>query len=146
MPLSSGNPKDRTNQGPEPLADAYLRTAYLVPSLALDLRIGCAHPALDELLARQGLRTWAFISAANPGSALLPDTENRSRAEQLQRMAAPWPHWPGHGLGLEGDWPPEESLLILGITREEALALGREFGQLAIVAGCAGGTAELCWC
>lgn len=40
-------------------------------------------------------------------------------------------------------WPPEKSLLILEIEREEAHELGRQFGQNAIVYGKSGGTPEL---
>ena len=42
-----------------------------------------------------------------------------------------------------GIWPPEKSLLILGIDREEARELGSQFGQNAIIFGERGGSPEL---
>jgi hypothetical protein len=54
--------------------------------------------------------------------------------------------FPGEGIGDDGQWPPERSLLILGIARDDARRLGREFGQLAIVHGEKGGPAMLLPC
>lgn len=46
--------------------------------------------------------------------------------------------------GLHGsDWLPEPSLLILGITRDRAIGMGRKCGQRAIVAGVLHKPAEL---
>ena len=39
----------------------------------------------------------------------------------------------GEGSDPEGEWPHEPSFLVVGISRAEAEALGRRFGQLAIV-------------
>ena len=41
-------------------------------------------------------------------------------------------------------WPPEPSLLILGMSPDEARSLGRQFGQLAIVVGRRGEPAAAC--
>ena len=43
-------------------------------------------------------------------------------------------------------WPAEASFLILGISREAAVLLGRQFGQNAIVCGMLGQAAELVDC
>ena len=50
---------------------------------------------------------------------------------------------PGEGIG---DDSAEESLLVLGISRGKAVALGRAFGQLAVVTGRRGGGAQLVSC
>ena len=52
----------------------------------------------------------------------------------------------GEGVGEDPKWQPEESALILGISRGEAVKLGRRFGQLAIVAGRCGRSARLIPC
>jgi hypothetical protein len=54
--------------------------------------------------------------------------------------------FPGEGIGDDGVWPPERSVLVLGIEREAALQLGRRFGQRAIVCGDLGGLATLALC
>ena len=41
-------------------------------------------------------------------------------------------------------WVPEDSYLILGIPRTDAISLGYDFGQNAIVVGRIGNPAELC--
>ncbi len=52
---------------------------------------------------------------------------------------------PGLGSGDAGDWPPEESLLVLGLDEAAAVALGHRFGQRAIVVGTRGTAARLVW-
>jgi hypothetical protein len=41
----------------------------------------------------------------------------------------------GIGVGKEPTWEPELSLLIIGITNEDAILIGNEFEQNAIVIG-----------
>jgi hypothetical protein len=127
--------------------DAYHRTTYRVfeGDSEIDIRIGGAPPALDRLLANRGAATWAFVTAWNPGSNELPSAENRARQRELTDTVERhgWPALPGVGIGDDGAWPAEESLLVLGIPRDRALALARRFGQAAIVFGERGGVAEL---
>lgn len=52
----------------------------------------------------------------------------------------------GYGESPTGDWEPETSLLILNIARDEAIELGNELEQNAIVSGEIEGLAELVWC
>jgi hypothetical protein len=128
------------------LQTAYLNTAYLVPGLRLDIRIGRAHPLLDAYLVQHGQEEWAYISACNPGSHLMTEKENAIRTGYLQRLASAWDCWPGRGESLDKSWPPEASFLVTGIPINRALQLGRVFGQMAIVAGRRGNVALLYWC
>jgi hypothetical protein len=52
----------------------------------------------------------------------------------------------GEGIGEDATWPAEPSILILGIQADDARALGRQFGQLAIVVGRTGQPARLVAC
>jgi hypothetical protein len=54
-------------------------------------------------------------------------------------------HHPAIGVGDDGSWPAEQSLLVLGIDKAEAVALGRAFEQFAVVVGRRGGPARLAW-
>jgi hypothetical protein len=137
------------------LDEAYRATIYrvFVPGEApIDVRVDGAsstHAArLGALLARNGVEVWAFITAWNPGSRQLSAEENAARhAELLQAIeAGGWPHFDGAGIPARADWSPEASLLVLGISRDDAVALGRRFSQNAIVAGRRGGAAELIYC
>ncbi len=137
------------------LYEAYRATIYrvFVPGEApIDVRVDGASSSyaarLDALLERNGVEVWAFITAWNPESRPLSAEENDARhAELLQAIeASGWQFVEGAGIPVNSDWAPEASLLVLGISRDDAVALGRRFGQNAIVAGRRGGTAELVYC
>ena len=103
---------------------------------------------LDCLLEERQAEKWAYITAHNPGSRPLTARENAERHECLLRHVIDhgYAYLPGRGVGDAGDWPPEESLLILDISKEPAIALGASFGQNAIVFGSKGGAPQLLWC
>jgi hypothetical protein len=85
------------------------------------------------------------VTAYNPGSVALGESENAQRQLLLEQAArdAGFAFFRGEGVGDDGQWPPEPSLLILGITRAQAVDLGRRFGQRAIVYGEAGWSPQL---
>lgn len=133
-----------------PLAAAYLATDYRVCESPLGpfvIRCGEPSPPATALLADEPIGQWAFITAENPGSVLLARETNAERMRRLRATveAAGHRHYPGLARGSVDDWPPEASLLVLGIDEAEAAALGRRFGQLAIVAGRRDEPARLVW-
>lgn len=131
------------------LLQAYLRTTYVAdpPGGPIHLRIGENSAALDALLRQTHHQTWAFVSACNPRSQPLCAAENALRHEALLARVRTLglPFYAGRGVADDGGWI-EESLLILGISEADALALGRAFVQNAVVVGRIGGMAELKWC
>jgi hypothetical protein len=52
----------------------------------------------------------------------------------------------GWGVGEEGNWPPEESILIVGIDRKSAVEIASRHGQLAVVFARYGEPVELLIC
>jgi hypothetical protein len=132
------------------LATAYLSTTYRVdaPGGSIALRVGQHSDALDRLLKRRGLRTWAFVTACNPYSRRLPGWRNLARQRRLHTLSGRlgFAALPGAGVGDDAAWSPEPSLLIVGIGRQRARRLARLFGQNAIVAGRHGRAPELVWC
>ena len=115
------------------LLQAYLETDYIVsddpPML---LRVNEHNPDAQILLASFGVTSGAFITAWNPGSTILPDDENDDRqsllldeieARRLNYLI---------GYGEKPDWR-EYSYFILGIEREDASLLARQFQQNAYV-------------
>ena len=99
-------------------------------------------------MTARGLRHWAFVTAHNPGSVRLTAEENRTRHTRLEGdvSARGYEAFPGEGVGDDGQWPPEASLLILGMPRAEATALGQAHAQRAVVWGGVGEPALLLIC
>ena len=123
---------------------AYRQTSFFAdtPRGYLRLRIDERNPELDAVLAAEGAQSWAYVTACNPGSVALSKSENVQRQQMLEQAVreAGFVFFRGEGVGDDGQWSPEPSLLILGITRAQAVDLGRRFGQRAIVYGEAGGS------
>lgn len=129
------------------LAESYRRTTFRVTdtSSAIDIRVGARCLELDALLGKHEATCWAFITAWNPGSAKLDSAENRRRQIALEAEVKQRSYVVYHGVGVPevGEWDPEESILVIGIDREEATKLGNTYGQAAIVVGEQGANAEL---
>ncbi|MDF1801141.1 MAG: DUF3293 domain-containing protein [Planctomycetota bacterium] len=132
------------------LLKAYQATTYYadLPSGRVALRIGERSPELDNILVQHEVGSWIFITACNPQSKQLPLKENRKRLESLDKALTDREiiHFPGEGLGDSGAWPCESSFLAIGMNLEEAIALGREHGQHAVVFGRFNKPAQLVWC
>ena len=131
------------------LRQAYLDTVYRVTRQPhpIDIRVGEANAALDELLESHGARQWAFVTASNPRSRALPDGENAARNAEMKSSLeqAGWRTVDGIGLPSRPGWQPEDSVLILGIDRDTATTLARRWQQNAIICGERGGLPELLW-
>jgi hypothetical protein len=128
---------------------AYRATSYFVdgPNGRFAVRVGRPPAQLDALLAAHGVETWMIITAFNPGSVPTPSIRNEARQRDLETVVAESgrPFFRGEGQGDDGAWAPETSLLVLGVSSGEAVALARDFGQLAVVFGKRGGAARLLW-
>lgn len=130
------------------LLQAYVRTIYRVENPPIDIKIGMPHQELDILLQKYQSKNWAFISAWNPGSLPLSKEENELRHQALLNkiQTANYPYFEGEGIGEDEYWAPEKSLLILGISKVEALKIGKYFDQNAIVFGQFQQAAQLLFC
>ena len=118
------------------LIEAYQRALYVVfgePELVI--RIGEPNADLDALLEAEGAATAAFVTAANPHGRLAAQMENEVAVAALRQSQADagYACRSGQGLDPRGEWPAEPSVLVVGIARADAEALGRAFEQNAIV-------------
>lgn len=137
-------------RGDPALERAYRETTYVVfvpGGGAIGLHPGQRSRALDRLLARAGVRSWAFITAWNPGSRPVPAWRNRYRQDRMFHLllTSGCIVLPGAGIPAGDDWAPEESVLACGLPPGTARRVARAFGQNAIVAGRRGRPAELAW-
>ena len=127
------------------LMDAYHEADYVVfaePEFVL--KIGEPSRRMDALLEQEGATTAAFLTAANPRSKPQSPAQNASALSALDQLVAAsgYPWRAGEGREPDGSWV-EPSRLVIGIYRENAEALGRLFGQNAIVFIEKGGPPEL---
>ena len=128
------------------LLAAYSAAHYVVfgnPELVI--RIGEPNPGLDALLEADGASTAAFVTAANPRGERRREDENAIAFDSLKAFLNEARHRrrAGEGRDPQARWAAEPSFLVLGIPRAEAEALGRRFGQNAIVFIEKGGAPEL---
>lgn len=129
------------------LVQAYLETLYRVfppGSPELVLRIGQRHPELDARLAGSSRRSWVVLTAWNPGSVPRSEPENAAAQRELGAALdrAGLVAWPARGESPGRDWV-EDSLCVLDLDLEDARALARRFGQVAVVQGEVGAEARL---
>jgi len=121
---------------PPELIEAYEKADYVVfTAPELVLRIGEPSPRLDALLEAEGATAAAYLTAANPRGELKTEAENRSAGAALAELlaSAGYPRYAGEGRDPDNKRAAEPSVLVVGIYRANAAALGRLFGQNAIV-------------
>lgn len=140
---------------PDEKKRAFEATSYVVdpePGVLerpLTLRIGEPSPELDSLLEKAGMQRWAYITAWNPRATPVSKEENAELEAKLDRRleALGFVHGKtvleGRGVGDTPGWIPEESRMILGMTRSLATRVCQEFEQAAYVAGVKGEGPEL---
>lgn len=123
---------------------SYLATRYHVLEPDIIISANRRNNDLDAWLADSGVDRWAFISACNPWSERLDDSQNQRRHQALIKACRPYQIFPAQGEPEQpSDWPAETSLLIVDIGRDHAISLCCEFDQMAILCGERGQLAEL---
>jgi hypothetical protein len=96
-------------------------------------------------------QSWTYITAFNPYSEECSKEKNRQQNQQLLEELQGHPDnfiiRYGFGTGSDYDkqkrlseqsnltWQPEESFLVIGISREDAIAVGKKYKQNAILFG-----------
>ena len=118
------------------LIAAFRRTNYCVHTdPRMTLHIGKSSPQLLDLHRSHKVNSSVFITACNPLSQLMSEDENAKRMGQLcneltQRSLT---FFEGVGQNPSMEWPGEPSYLVLDMSMQAAMALGRKYEQHAIV-------------
>ncbi len=136
------------NPAPD-LESLYRQADYVVDDAGVKFTIrldGDDNADLQALLHGRNAATWAFLTAFNPNSLPATAEENAAAQAALIRIIEERGYGYLHGYGTGEDWDPEASLFILDIPRNEALKLGRQFHQSAILWSEIGWEPNLVWC
>ncbi len=141
--LTTGEAARTASSIPGDLIEAYLGTTYQLgmghagPSLRIGETVGTGPGTVGGLLADAGATCAAFITAWNPHSDVeTTDAENEAAHARLLNRLADFPGvtvHEGQGVGENPKWVPERSVFAVGIASSDAISLGREFRQNAIV-------------
>ncbi len=119
------------------LLEAYKRTEFIVdlPDRQTVICHGQRNSVIEQILSQHTTKAGAIITAHNPGSRRLSDGENCERHRLLIADVEKqgFAYLTGRGIGEDHDWPAEESVFVIGTTHDQATALGKKCGQLAIV-------------
>ncbi len=122
---------------PPKLLKAYTHTVYRVHSEnhVVSLQIGVTSDFLLQTMKRLRVTTACLITAWNPYSRLLQNTENRERNKLLSAdiQIAGLFHLPAKAEDPNGEWPDEESFLVLGPSLSLAIEWCRKYQQNAVV-------------
>lgn len=98
---------------------------------------GKVNPEIDrlvhDLVHDEGCQSWCFITASNPGSAILSEQENSRRNSDLYSLLdnLGFPNIPAYSEG--ENWPVEKGCLVFCIDLEDALRLTRLYNQSAVL-------------
>lgn len=132
----------------ERLIAAYRATDYVLfigDGQDVTLNIGRHNPEFDTVLDRRGAKTAVVITAYNPRSVVLSDSENRARHGALTALldARAVDYALGEGRDPTGAWKAELECVVFDIPRETGLEIARRFAQNAIVFVTRGAAPEL---
>ncbi len=127
------------------LIEAFKNTDYIVNgsnNKQIVINIDNLHPELDTFISPA--LSWCFITAYNPLPLILEEEENIERNNLLIKDVLHLGNTFHTALGISKttDWQ-EESIFVVGISKEKSINLGRKYGQKAIVFGTKSNKAEL---
>lgn len=122
---------------PKELIETYRTAIYRVdtPQGVITFYIDQPSPELAALHRDRDVKSSAFITAYHPYSVPVAGDENE-KAQQalLDELRVRGYQWlEGAGEDAKEAWPAEPSVLVLGISREEATRLAEQFRQNAYV-------------
>ena len=109
------------------------------------LRIDQPSPKLLTLHHAYQCDCSAFITAFNPFSAPTSQAENEEAQKRLEKQlfGRSLKFIRGVGEDSAGNWPSEDSALVLGVSLGKARLIGAEFSQNAIIWSAADGIPQL---
>lgn len=122
---------------PAETIEAYRSTRYdvLDGDNTISLRIGEMNIQLPDLYRRYNVQSSVFITAWNQFGKFLTHEQNELANNGLRKqlIGEGLQFLEGAGIGTDTEWPPEKSLLVLGVSEAKASELCRLYKQNAVV-------------
>jgi hypothetical protein len=119
------------------IIEAYRSARYKVTGTETPFVLHVDEPSaeLASLLKNSKSQGAAFITVDNPQSQIVPNEQNlQARRSFLKEMeGSGLRFYLGVGEDPAGQWPGEQSFLVLGLSLEMAKKLGNQYGQNAIL-------------
>ncbi len=115
--------------------DIYQNAKYVVlSSPSIEFGIEQRSMPLDELLNKYQQSTACFITACNPWGKEQGEDLNHTKMADLEKdlIKAELPYLHSYGGNSEGTWK-EESFFVIGIDKQNAIQLGRQYKQNAFI-------------
>jgi hypothetical protein len=115
----------------------YEQAIYQIINPHMELHVGVFHPAFYDFLMINNVDQWAMITACNPESVILSESENKCRQNALEKLLLERGYLfrKAEHRDPDGHWPVEPSFFVETIECQEAKSIGALFGQNAILAG-----------
>ncbi len=131
------------------LQKAYTETAYVIlnEEQIFEVFVDQFNNNFNKWCNTKKITSWAVITAYNPYSKELLNTENRELNHQLKDtiLQQGFRFNEARGVPKNSDWDSEESFFIHNITLQEAKEIGVNYKQNAIITGSYNQNAQLIW-
>ncbi len=122
---------------PEELITAYREAKYvvLIDDNEVVFRVGKSCDPINQLLKDQSSKTAFFITAHNPKGEVMTEDKNKNLHEDLLQdmRSRSLSFFEGYGTDDEEKWGREKSLLILGISKNDADKMAKKYQQNAYI-------------
>ena len=118
------------------LMDAYERTNYIIfTKPEIHFNISLSNIDLINFCNDNKIKCAAFITAYNPHSKIMTEAKNQLFQSELKLnlLKEKYNYIEGIGQDSKNEWPGEPSYFVLNIAKEDAIIIGKEFKQNAIV-------------
>jgi hypothetical protein len=111
------------------------------------IKVGKRNKYLDQILRRENIKSSVFITAWNPYSKNMTPKKNEKNQDSLIRLLTKKKIQIIFGQGRSPDLKCfEDSILALGVSKEDAVKFGKRFKQNAVVYYEINRKAELLFC
>lgn len=117
------------------LIKLYESAIYYIVTINYNLKINDYNPILDKFISSYNAKTWAIITAYNPQSIVCSIELNKKSNELLLKDIENFTYFITESTDKKQEWETEIGYLILDISLNEAIKIGKNYNQRAIVFG-----------